>query len=76
MKKRPESKGIEEIIAGRIHDARARRGFTLAQISKQTGISVAMLSKIENAKVSSPISVYAKIAKTLEIRLGELFYRR
>jgi mannose-6-phosphate isomerase-like protein (cupin superfamily) len=73
MKKRPESKGIEEILAGRIHDARARRGLTLAQLSKQTGISVAMLSKIENAKVSSPISVYAKIAKTLEIRLGELF---
>jgi mannose-6-phosphate isomerase-like protein (cupin superfamily) len=32
-----------------------------------------MLSKIENAKVSSPISVYARIARALEIPLGELF---
>lgn len=72
MEKRNEFR-VEELLANKIREKRARRGFTLAQLSGQTKISVAMLSKIEHAKVSSPISVYAKIAKALEIPLGELF---
>lgn len=65
---------VEGLLAKKIRKARTRRGLTLAQLSKQTNVSVAMLSKIENAKVSSPVSTYAKIAKVLEIPLGELFY--
>lgn len=64
---------IEESLAKKIREARSRRGLTLVQFGELTKISTAMLSKIENAKVSSPISTYAKIAKALEIPLGELF---
>jgi transcriptional regulator with XRE-family HTH domain len=73
MEKRDTSLTVETLVAKKIREARLRQGFTLQQFSKLTGISVAMLSKIENAKVSSPISTYAKIAKGLEIPLGELF---
>jgi len=64
---------VEELLGRKIRETRSRRGLTLAQLSKQAEISVAMLSKIEHAKVSSPISVYAKVAKALEIPLDELF---
>lgn len=63
---------VEELLGRKIREMRSRRGLTLAQLSKQAEISVAMVSKIEHAKVSSPISVYARIAKALEISLGEL----
>jgi len=64
---------VEELLAKKIRQARLRRGLTLAHVSKQTKISVPMLSKIENAKVSSPISVYARIARAFDVPLGELF---
>ncbi len=64
---------LEKIIGEKINEIRSRRGLTLAQVSEQTKISVAMLSKIENAKASSPISTYARIAKALMIPLGQLF---
>ena len=64
---------VEQLVAKKIREARRRRRLTLVQLSDQTKISTPMLSKIENAKVSSPISVYAKIAKALGIPLGELF---
>ena len=73
MKKGTEFRKIEELVAKKIHEARRRKRITLAQLSEQTRISIAMLSKIENAKVSSPISVYGRIAKALEIPLGKLF---
>lgn len=64
---------VEELLGKKIREARTRWGWTLVQLSGQTKISVAMLSKIEHAKVSSPISVYSKIARALEIPLGQLF---
>jgi len=64
---------VEKLLAKKIHEARSQKELTLAQVSERTGISVPMLSKIENAKVSSPVSAYAKIAKALEIPLGKLF---
>jgi quercetin dioxygenase-like cupin family protein len=64
---------VEEFVAQKIREARVRRGLTLVRLSGQTQISVPMLSKMENAKVSPPISAYAKIARVLDIPLGELF---
>lgn len=64
---------VEGQLAKKIRKVRTRRGLTLAQLGKQANVSVAMLSKIENAKVSSPVSTYARLAKALEIPLSELF---
>ena len=64
---------LEELLALKIREARSQKNLTLEQVKNLTGISVAMLSKIENAKVSSPISVYAKISKSLNIPLSKLF---
>lgn len=64
---------IEDLLAKKVREGRLQRGMTLAQLSEQCKVSVAMLSKIENAKVSPPISTYAKIAKCFRIPLGKLF---
>ena len=64
---------IELLLAKKIREARSRKGCTLQQLSKRSGISVAMLSKIENAKASTPVSGYAKIAKALDVHLSTLF---
>jgi len=66
--------GIEENLGNKIRKARISNGLTLAQLSKKSNISVSMLSKIENARVSSPVAVYANIAKALQLKLGDLFY--
>lgn len=64
---------IEELLAKKVRTLRRQRGLTLTQFSEQCKVSVAMLSKIENAKVSPPISTYAKMSKVFGIPLGELF---
>jgi transcriptional regulator with XRE-family HTH domain len=64
---------VEELLAKKVRERRRQRGLTLTQFSEHCKVSVAMLSKIENAKVSPPISTYAKISKVLGVPLGELF---
>jgi transcriptional regulator with XRE-family HTH domain len=64
---------IEDLLARKLREERVQRGMTLAQFSEQCKVSVAMLSKIENGKVSPPISTYARISKCLGIPLGRLF---
>jgi transcriptional regulator with XRE-family HTH domain len=68
------SQEIEELLAAKLRSARRKRGLTLNEFSKKCGISVSMLSKIENAKVSPPIATYSIISKTLGISLGELIH--
>jgi transcriptional regulator with XRE-family HTH domain len=64
---------VEALLARKVREERFRRSMTLVQLSTQCNVSVAMLSKIENARVSPPISTYAKIAKCFGIPLGKLF---
>ena len=60
-------------IGAKIRKVRRSNDMTLKNLSKITGISIAMLSKIETAQSSPPISTYANIATALEISLGDLF---
>jgi transcriptional regulator with XRE-family HTH domain len=63
---------IEEVLAKRVREGRRQRRLTLTALSKHCKVSVAMLSKIENAKVSSPISTYVKISKAFGMPVSEL----
>jgi len=60
-------------IGEKIRSSRQTLHLTLTQLSKQSSVSVALLSKIENGQVSSPISTYAKITDALGISLSDLF---
>jgi len=63
---------IERMIGIRIRQNRQHLNLTLEDVAKAAGVSPGLLSKIENGKVSSPISTYLKIAKALGVRLGQL----
>ena len=64
---------IEFMIGNRIREFRKSRRFKLEELAKASGISKALLSKIENAKVGSPISVYSRIATALGVKFSDLF---
>ena len=68
-----ESLDLETSIGRRIREARQRNKLTLGELAEKCGFSKALLSKIENGKVSSPISTYSKITKTLNMEIGSLF---
>jgi transcriptional regulator with XRE-family HTH domain len=63
---------IERVIGQQIGTLRKARGLKLHELAKAACISKALLSKIENAKVSSPISTYSNIAEALGMNLGDL----
>lgn len=60
-------------IGEKIRKVRRRNDLTLKKLSEKTGISIPMLSKIETAQSSPPVSTYANIATALGILLGDLF---
>jgi transcriptional regulator with XRE-family HTH domain len=67
------SPDIERLIGRRLRDARLTHRLTLADVAAKTGLSKATLSKIENGRVSSPISTYYRIGEVLGLKGGELF---
>jgi transcriptional regulator with XRE-family HTH domain len=60
-------------IGEKIRGVRRRNDLTLKKLSEKTGISIPMLSKIETAQTSPPVSTYANIATALGVLLGDLF---
>lgn len=63
----------ETIIAQRIKKIRTEKELTLGEVAKRTGFTKGLISKIENNKVSPPVSTLVKIAKALDVSLGDLF---
>lgn len=63
----------EIIIARRIKAIRTEKGLTLEELARLTGFTKSLLSKIENHKVSPPISTLATIARALDVSLGDFF---
>ena len=64
---------LSENIGNRLKKYRQHSGYSLAELSKLSGVSVSMLSKIENGKSQPPVSTYDNIAKGLGISLSQLF---
>lgn len=64
---------IEENAGARIRELRKSYQYTLEQLAELVGISKSVLSKIENGKVSSPISTYSRICAALNISLSDIF---
>lgn len=66
---------LEEQIGWRIRKLRESKRLTLANLAERTGLSKALLSKIENGKVSSPVSTLLLIAEALKVSLSYLVDR-
>ncbi len=52
---------------------RLANGWTLAEVSRRTGLPVSTLSKVENDKMSLSYDKLARISKGLDIDIGQLF---
>ncbi|MEW6265737.1 MAG: XRE family transcriptional regulator [Thermodesulfobacteriota bacterium] len=63
---------IEQRIGWRIHKLREGKRMTLARLAEKTGLSKGLLSKIENGRVSSPVSTLSLIADSLKVKLSYL----
>ena len=63
----------EKDLGIRIRSMRVQKAITLQQLASQTNLSKSLLSKIENGKVSSPVSTLFTIAKALNTRITYFF---
>lgn len=60
-------------LGEKIRNLRWQKHLTLRQISGKTGLSIPLLSQIENNVVSPPVATLLKIAKALEVSIGYFF---
>ena len=63
----------EQDIGKRVHSLRSQRGISLQELASRTNLSKSLLSKIENGKVSSPVSTLFVIAKALNTKITYFF---
>lgn len=61
-------------LGERIHALRRERGYTLSQVSKRTGVSIAMLSMIERGHSNPSIGTLHAIADALGVTMSQLFH--
>jgi len=64
---------LEKQIADKIRQIRKNKGLTLSQLGEVTGLSKALLSRIENNKTSPPIATLSKISQGLGVPIGVFF---
>ncbi len=64
---------IEVKIGHRIRALRTERNVTLEQLAAEVKLTKGQLSKIENGKVSSPVSTLTRIAVALAVEPGYFF---
>ena len=64
---------VEQLIGQRIRALRIERNVTLDQLAAEVKLTKGQLSKIENGKVSSPVSTLTRIASAIGVQVGTLF---
>lgn len=69
----PPGKRIDRAIGASLKDLRRQRGHSARSLADQSGISAAMVSRIENGLVSPSIGTLAALAEALEVPIVSLF---
>jgi transcriptional regulator with XRE-family HTH domain len=64
---------LEGIIAGQVKRHRVEAGMSAAELAARTGLSKAMISKIESANTSCSLTTLHRLAKGLNIPVTALF---
>ncbi|MDI6753266.1 MAG: cupin domain-containing protein [Thermodesulfobacteriota bacterium] len=60
-------------LGEKIKDLRLQKRYTLRQVAGKTGLSIALLSQIENSAVSPPVATLLRIARALDVNIGHFF---
>ncbi|MDH4442804.1 MAG: XRE family transcriptional regulator [Rhizobium sp.] len=71
MEKRPET--FETAVGERIRALRMRRGLTLEHLAEASGVSRAMISRIERAEASPTAALLARLCSALGVSLSVFF---
>ena len=71
----PREKNLEVAIGRSVRSARRTKGMTVADLSKQTGLSIGMLSKIENGNTSPSLTTLQSLAHALSVPITSFFRR-
>lgn len=66
-------KNLEVAIGRQVRELRKRKRLTGADLAAQTGLSVGMLSKIENGVISPSLNTISMLAHALSVPLVQLF---
>ncbi|MCA0938428.1 helix-turn-helix transcriptional regulator [Yangia mangrovi] len=66
-------KNLEVAIGRQVRELRKRQRMTVADLATQTGLSVGMLSKIENGVISPSLTTISTLAHALRVPLVQLF---
>ena len=66
-------KNLEAAIGRQVRELRKRQRMTGADLAAQTGLSVGMLSKIENGVISPSLNTLSTLAHALRVPLVQLF---
>ncbi|EAQ03944.1 DNA-binding protein, putative [Pseudooceanicola batsensis HTCC2597] len=66
-------KNLEVAIGREVRSLRHRQRMTGAELAAQTGLSVGMLSKIENGVISPSLTTISALAHALKVPLVQLF---
>jgi transcriptional regulator with XRE-family HTH domain len=72
---RDEAEGLESQLAQRIRLERTQRNWSLAELAERSGVSKAMLSKIEREDVSPTAAILGRISAAFEMTLAALLLR-
>jgi DNA-binding XRE family transcriptional regulator len=68
-----KEKNLEVAIGRQVRDLRKRQRMTGSDLAAQTGLSVGMLSKIENGVISPSLTTIQTLAHALRVPLVQLF---
>jgi transcriptional regulator with XRE-family HTH domain len=71
--KEPREKNLEVAIGRQVRELRKRQRMTGSDLAAQTGLSVGMLSKIENGVISPSLNTLQMLADALRVPLIQLF---
>ena len=64
---------INDAIAARLREERRRLGLTLQEVARRSGLSLGMISKIENAQTSPSLNTLARLSQALEVPITTFF---
>ena len=69
----PREKNLEVAIGRQVRELRKRQRMTGGDLAGKTGLSVGMLSKIENGVISPSLNTMSALANALGVPLVQLF---
>jgi transcriptional regulator with XRE-family HTH domain len=71
----PKENNLEMAIGHEVRAARKKLGITVADLAAATGLSVGMLSKIENGNISASLTTLQALSRALGVPITAFFRR-